>query len=135
MVDGNEFARWREEANSALEVAKFAASGKFYNWACFGAEQAAQLALKALLHGVGAGPWGHDLDRLAEMAQETGLNVPMEIEDALRRLGRHYIPARYPDAHASGAPGRHYGDADWRQAERDASAAMSFVDGAWSKLV
>jgi HEPN domain-containing protein len=134
MVDSDEFARWREEADSALAVARAAAPGGFYNWACFAAEQSAQLAMKAILHGIGAGPWGQDLVRLAEKAKEAGLTVPTEVEDGLRRLGRHYIPARYPDAHASGSPGRHYGQADWLQAERDASAAISFVDETWARL-
>jgi HEPN domain-containing protein len=90
--------------------------------------------MKAVLHGIGAGPWGHDVDRLAAMAKEAGLPVPMHIEDAVRRLGRHYIAARYPDAHASGGPGRHYGEADWLQAERDALETLSFVDEAWARL-
>lgn len=135
MVDADEFARWRQEAESALAVAQAAALGGFYNWACFCAEQSAQLAMKAILHGIGTGPWGQDLDRLAEMATKAGIVVPTQTEDALRRLGRHYIAARYPDAHASGPPSRHYGEADWLQAHRDASDALAFVDETWSGLL
>ncbi|MGH9228819.1 MAG: HEPN domain-containing protein [Acidimicrobiales bacterium] len=38
-----------------------ARGGRHHNWRCFLAEQAAQMAMKALLHGLGRGPWGHDL--------------------------------------------------------------------------
>ncbi|MGH2736718.1 MAG: HEPN domain-containing protein [Actinomycetota bacterium] len=47
-------------ARRAADVQHAAA---LHNWACFAAEQAAQLALKGLLHGLGLGPWGHDLVR------------------------------------------------------------------------
>ena len=54
--------------------------------------------------------------------------------DALRRLSRHYIPARYPDAHASGPPGSHYGEADAVEAFRDCEAIFGFVDQTWDSL-
>ena len=67
MLDGTEFDRWRAEATEALETARLARNGGRRNWACFLAEQAAQLAVKATLHGVGAGPWGHDLLELDDV--------------------------------------------------------------------
>lgn len=133
-VDDEEFGRWRGEADRALSGARVQADAGLHNWTCFGAEQAAQLATKALLHGLGRGPWGHDLVRLGELAREAGVEVPDEIAAVLRRLGRHYIPARYPDAHAMGEPGAHYGDSDAREAIADAEAVLAFVDRAWSGL-
>jgi HEPN domain-containing protein len=70
------------------------AGAELHNWACFAAEQAAQLAARALLHGLGRGPWGHDLVRLGELARTAGVGFSPEVLDAMRRLGRHYIPAR-----------------------------------------
>lgn len=133
-LDEDEFRRWRLEAARALEAARLGASGELDNWACFLAEQAAQLALKGLLHGLGRGPWGHDLVRLGEWARDAGLEPPEEVADALRRLSRHYIPARYPDAHPSGPPGRHYGPADAREALEDATRVFRFVDEVWEGL-
>ena len=132
-LDAEEFGRWRDEAGRALAAARLQADAGLHNWACFMAEQAAQLALKALLHGLGRGPWGHDLLRLGEMAREAGLDAS-EIEDALRRLSRHYIPARYPDAHPSGPAGTHYGPTDAQEAVRDAERTLGFVDRAWQRL-
>lgn len=133
-LDDPEYLRWRSEADRALEAARVQRAAQLHNWACFAAEQSAQLALKGLLHGIGEGPWGHDLTRLGSLAQDAGLTVPTDVIDATRRLGRHYIAARYPDAHAAGPPGPHYGEADAREAIQDAEAIMAFVDGAWKSL-
>src|SRR5206468_3938142 len=50
-LDEDEFHRWRGEADRALSGARAQGDLGLHNWACFGAEQAAQLALKGLLHG------------------------------------------------------------------------------------
>lgn len=130
LVDADEFRRWRTEADAALRSARLQAGAELHNWACFAAEQATQLAVKGLLHGLGRGPWGHDLVRLGELLTEIG-DVPTAVADALRRLSRHYIPARYPDAHPSGPPGIHYGAADSAQAIADAERTVAHVDSLW----
>jgi HEPN domain-containing protein len=53
MFDRSEYRRWRREADDALKGARLQAEGGLHNWACFLAEQSAQLAVKKLLHGVG----------------------------------------------------------------------------------
>lgn len=133
-LDEEEFRRWRDEANRALAGARVQTDAGLHNWACFAAEQAAQLAVKALLHGLGRGPWGHDLVRLAGDTVAAGVTIRAEIADACRRLSRHYIPARYPDAHPSGPPGDHYGTSDAEDALRDAAAVLTFVDETWADL-
>ncbi|HXH07561.1 MAG TPA: HEPN domain-containing protein [Vicinamibacterales bacterium] len=101
----------------------------------FLAEQSAQLAVKALLHGVGAGAWGHDLVRLGEaLTEATGQAPPPPVEAALRRLSRHYIATRHPDAHASGPPDVHYGPEDAAQALSDLDEILAFVDEIWRQV-
>lgn len=134
MVDGEEYRRWRAEADQALKVARAAARESAFNWACFGCEQAAQLGVKALLHGLGAGPWGHDLPLLGERLVQTGVAVSEAIGAALQRLSRHYIPARYPDAHAEGTAAAHYGFTDWEEAFTDTQEVLAFVDETWRSL-
>ncbi|MGH2961247.1 MAG: HEPN domain-containing protein, partial [Solirubrobacterales bacterium] len=51
--------------------------------------------------------------------------------ECMNRLSRHYIPARFPDAHAGGEPGDHFGASDSEQAIRDAEATIEFVDRCW----
>ncbi len=70
MLDRAEFDRWRVAADDAGRAANVQADAALSNWACFLAEQAAQLAIKGLLHGIGAGAWGHDLVQLAEANRE-----------------------------------------------------------------
>jgi HEPN domain-containing protein len=55
MLDDSEFGRWREAAEDALEASRDNTKGGWHNWSCMIAEQAAQLSVKALLHGVGRG--------------------------------------------------------------------------------
>jgi HEPN domain-containing protein len=133
-LDVEELRRWRDEADRALAGARLQADAGLANWACFAAEQAAQLAVKGLLHGLGRAPWGHDLVRLVEALTAAGLGVPDEAADAARRLSRHYIPARYPDAHPSGPPGTHYGARDAEEALADARTILALVDRLWDEL-
>jgi HEPN domain-containing protein len=135
MFDLPEFDRWRREADDAHKGARLQSDGGLHNWACFLAEQSAQLAVKGLLHGVGQGAWGNDLVALGE-AMEAALEVdlPARVGAALQRLSRHYIPARYPDAHPAGTPGAHYGPDDVRQALSDLAAVLEYVDERWLAL-
>lgn len=133
-LDHEEFRRWREEADRALESARREAEAGAHNWSCFLAEQSAQLGLKALLHGLGQGPWGHDLIRLGREATAAGLDVPSAVEDALARLSRHYIPARYPDAHPGGSAASRYRASDAAEAIADVERVLRFVDERWATL-
>ncbi len=135
LLDRAEFERWRTQAASAADTAGLARGGGRHEWACFLSEQAAQLVVKGLLHGLGVEAWGHDLTVLCARAREAiGVTWPATAADAAARLSRHYIPTRYPDAHASGAPGAHYTDSDAAQAAADAASIAAAVESAWSRL-
>lgn len=135
VVDSAEFARWREAAEGARRAAELQAGGELHNWACFLAEQAAQLAVKGLLHAMGAGAWGHDLVALGRAWEEsTTGKLPEKLTGALQRLSRHYIPPRYPDAHPAGAPGEHYGRQDVEQAMAELGLVLEQVDSAYARL-
>lgn len=134
-LDGEEFQRWRQQADSAAQTAGLARAGGRADWACFLSEQAAQLGLKALLHGTGLEAWGHDLTVLCARAQaELGRAWPAGAGDPAARLARHYIATRYPDAVPSGAPATHYTDADAARAEEDARTLLDAVDEGWRLL-
>ncbi|CAN5574616.1 hypothetical protein BH23ACT7_BH23ACT7_24690 [soil metagenome] len=134
-VDAPEFDRWRTQSGRAFATAVLAAAGDQHEWACFLAEQAAQLAVKGLLHAVGEDAWGHDLALLeGRAAAMIGRSWSTGIGDAAARLSRHYIATRYPDAHASGDPGAHYRKADADQALEDARVVLAAVERAWETL-
>lgn len=134
-LDGEEFRRWRRSAARTLDAARLTGGGERAEWACFLAEQAAQLSVKGLLHGIGEPAWGHDLVVLMASAHEKLAEVlPDATDEGVARLSRHYIAARYPDAHPSGPPDAHYTSGDAAQALTDAEAVVAAVDVAWEQL-
>ncbi len=135
VLDHAEFQRWRNAGADALAAARVQAEAGFHQWACFVAEQSAQLVVKGLLHGLGAGSWGHDLVELGTAwGEAVDEALDAELGASLQRLSRHYIPARYPNAHPAGSPGAHYGEGDSAQALGDAERVAIVVDGAWDRL-
>jgi HEPN domain-containing protein len=64
--------------------------------------------------------------------------VPLDEPEFTRRreerLSRHYIPARYPDAHGRGTAAAHYGRADADAAVADATIILNLVDEQWQTL-
>lgn len=130
-LDDDEFQRWFATATEHLEAARHNAEGGMHNWACVVAEQAAQAALTALLHAVGAGERarGHDLMALAEASDaNAGTELMDQFGPSLRRLYRHYQPARYPDAlPGSATPHQVYAHDDADQALEDAEAVVVAV--------
>lgn len=135
MVDVDEFERWMAMATDARRSAEAQRREGYPHWACFLCEQAAQFAVKALLHGVGSGAFGHDLvDLGARMAEATAEPLTDQTADILNRLSRHYIATRYPDAHPAGTPAGHYGAGDADTALADADAVLEVVARRWRAL-
>lgn len=97
MLDWEEYNRWIEASLKTLESAE---KDEDYNWACFKAEQSAQLAVKAFLILTGKPYFGHDL---LTLVRKTGLQIDKSIEDCASFLAKLYIPSRYPDALPEGA--------------------------------
>ena len=129
--DEPELERWRRQGQAAINLAASAAATT-PSWSCFLAEQGAQLALKGLLHAVGehGHAWGQDLGPLERrVAGVFGVDWPAGLDEPAMRLGRHYLPARYPDAHPTGAPEERYTAADARAALSDALSLVDAVDG------
>jgi len=140
VLDRPEFDRWRAQADRTLAAARLVAEGDSHGWACFLCEQSAQLAVKGLLHAIGEEAWGHDLPQLVARATDAlGGDAPSAIDwsmvaDAADELSRHYIPARYPDAHPSGTPFDHYNATSSRLAFEYAATILGAVDAGWETL-
>ena len=83
------------------------------------------MAVKGLHLSLGQEAWGHVVRRLLEELPES-VSVPSELLDAARVLDVHYLPTRYPNGHASGAPGEHYGILQSSEAIRYAGTIVEF---------
>ncbi len=112
-----------DQAWGDLEHARSDLASGFYDWACFSAQQAAEKAVKAVLHRLGLEAWGHSVaDLLAELGNRYA--VPFGLQEAALELDKAYIASRYPDVHPSGSPRRRY---THREAERMVGYADEIV--------
>ena len=93
-------ADWFRQAERKLASAHWDIQGEFYEDACFSAQQAAELAVKALLESRGRVELGHSVFQLLQAAQD----APEDVLNAARVLDRYYIPTRYPNGFPAGAP-------------------------------
>ncbi|MDP8971496.1 MAG: HEPN domain-containing protein [Actinomycetota bacterium] len=134
--DEAEYERWLDASRSSSRVADLASGAGEPAAACFHAEQAAQLAIKALLHGLAVGDraFGHSLVGLGRAVEDSlGVVLPEDLRDALARLARHDIPIRYPDALPEGLIREHYRQTDAAQARADAGAVAEFAAILWAE--
>lgn len=95
------------QAARDLETARWLAEGRFHEWACFAAQQAAEKALKAVYEARGGVSWGHSVAGLLRGLLEKA-EVPEGIIDDGRTLDRFYLPARYPNGWEAGSPQDYY---------------------------
>lgn len=83
------------------------------------------MAVKALHLELGQAAWGHVVRRLLEELPKD-VSVPADLYEAARVLDLHYMPTRYPNGHAAGAPGEHYGKLQSDEAIRYAGQILEF---------
>ena len=90
--------RWYRQATYDFEQARRMLELGVYSYAAFFAEQAAQKALKSYLFARGErAVLLHSVAALARRAAETDERFATLV-DTGRRLDRHYLTSRYPDA-------------------------------------
>ena len=92
-----EAQRWFQQASYDLKATRWNIEGRFYNTACFLAQQAGEKALKSLLYSQGARRAALMTHSLVEMIREAGKKAPQmkELLDQARALDLHYIPSRH----------------------------------------
>ncbi len=118
---------WWIQAQADLRHARRSREDGAYEWACFAAHQAAEKAIKAVFEDRGQQAWGHSLTHLLQaLADEEG--VPPELIDLARILDKHYIPTRYPNGLAEGAPTEFYTRKEADDAINYSEAILRFCD-------
>ena len=116
---------WLTQSHRNLDQAGDSADAGRHEWACFAAQQAAEMAVKGLYLRRGQEAWGHVVRRLLEELPST-VAVPSELVEAARVLDAYYVPTRYPNGHPAGAPGEHYGALQSSEAIRHAGQIVEF---------
>jgi len=122
-----------DEAEGNLEHAKSDLKGKYYNWACCSAQQAAEKAVKVVFQKMGAEAWGHSVaDLLVELSKKHIISE--EIMNRALELDKAYIPTRYPNAHPSGSPRRRYTEDEARRLIEYAEKIFRFCSSLLPKI-
>jgi len=117
---------WLKQALRNLDQAQDSRQADRHEWACFAAQQAAEMAVKALHLYLGQEAWGHVVAKLLRELPET-VRLPDMIVDKGRVLDTFYIPPRYPNSHPEGAPFEHYGSLQSQEAIDYAREIVEFV--------
>lgn len=117
---------WLRQADKDLKHAQNAVSDGDFEWACFAAQQAAEKALKALYQHLGGESFGHSVLKMLK-----DLPRPVRPDQALLKTGAEldklYIPTRYPNGFASGAPMDYFERGDAEGAIRHAEEIINFA--------
>ena len=118
-------ADWFRQAEADLEHARHALRDGHHEWACFAAQQAAEKAAKAAHAALGQEAWGHVVTELLQALQPLEPAVDESLLDRARGLDKLYIPTRYPNGLAGGAPADFYTRAEAERAITDAEAVLA----------
>ncbi|MBS7624244.1 MAG: HEPN domain-containing protein [Candidatus Bathyarchaeia archaeon] len=132
-MDESEYLRWILFSRKTLNSARGDFERGDYNWACFKSHQAAELALKALLRGLGMPSYGHSLSRLLEGAGRI-FGCEDNVVQAAKTLDKYYVPTRYPNAWVEGSPDEYYTRRDAEEAIKFAENIIGWVEGKWGSL-
>ncbi|AFK22279.1 HEPN domain-containing protein [Pyrococcus sp. ST04] len=110
MFESSEYERWIKQAERTLQSAERDLQHKDYEWASFKAQQASELAMKAITRALGIILTGHSITKLLKALEEKGIKVPPELYDMAMELDRNYITSRYPLAYSEGSPYEYYSE-------------------------
>jgi len=119
---------WTQALDDRAFVHDMAREGRYFDKACFIAQQAAEKALKACLYAEGRREViGH---AVLEFARELARLEPTfhGIGAHAARLDRYYIPTRYPNGLPGGTPAGSYLAEDLRSAQEDMDAVFSVAE-------
>ncbi len=123
---GNRYADWFRQAEADLRHARNSLEDRDFEWSCFAAQQAAEKALKAVFQKLGMDAWGHTLTALIGNLPDSAAQPSETLVNYARMLDKHYIPTRYPNGFASGAPTDFYTEEEAQNAIRNAEAILEF---------
>jgi HEPN domain-containing protein len=123
----NRATDWLRQAEADIGHAQSALESEDYEWSCFASQQGAEKAVKALYYHLHGDPWGHSVLVLLEgLPEPIRAAAPPDLSDSARALDKHYIPTRYPNGFAQGAPVDYYTKRDAEDSIDHAESILSF---------
>jgi HEPN domain-containing protein len=122
-------ADWLAQARRDIENARYEQRGGYHEWAAFASQQGAEKALKAVYQKLGGDAWGHSCNALLEGLFAERIPRDEALLARARLLDRFYIPARYPNGWARGAPKDLIGEDDADAAIGAAEDILRFCEG------
>lgn len=123
----NRYQDWLDQARGNLSHAKKSLQMGDYAWACFAAQQAAEMAAKGLHMKLGQIAWGHSLLDLLTALPE-GSRLDRDFLERVKILDQYYIPPRYPNAHPAGPAHRYYNEKEAREAIELAGEVLAYCE-------
>jgi len=124
----NRWKDWYDQAKRDIERARIDIDFKFYEWACFTAQQSAEKAVKALALKIGLNLWGHSIFEMIKILSGK-IEIPEKIGEYAKLLDLYYIPPRYPNGFASGKPADYFTEKQALEALDAASNIIRFCEG------
>ncbi len=121
------FRDWLDQARADLAHAEKSLQMGDHAWACFAAQQAAEMAAKALHMRLGQIAWGHSVAQLLA-ALPPQVRPDDDLLDKAKVLDKYYIPTRYPNAHPVGPAYSAYTLEEARQAVALAREVVAFCE-------
>ena len=115
---------WFRQAEADLAQARDSHRDAHYEWSCFAAQQAAEKAAKGAHEALGQEAWGHVVTELLEALRPRASGIDDHLLDRARALDKLYIPTRYPNGLAGGAPADFYTRAEAERAIADAEVVL-----------
>lgn len=116
---------WFRQAEADLLHARNSMDDGQHEWACFAAQQAAEKAAKAAHAALGQEAWGHVVTELLDALRVREPSIDDALLDRARALDKLYIPTRYPNGLAAGAPADFYTRPEAERAIGDAEAVLA----------
>jgi HEPN domain-containing protein len=126
-------ADWFRQAEADLRHARNAVRDGDHDWACFAAHQAAEKAAKAVHDALGQEAWGHVVTELLDALRAHEPGIDEALLDRARALDKLYIPTRYPNGLAAGAPTDFYTRPEAERAIADAEIVLELCRGMLSR--
>jgi len=125
-LDCDEFSRWFNQALYTFNLIDSDINNNGYSWACFKAQQCAEMAIKSVLKALGKNAYGHGLLKLYDELSVI-LTRKNDVRNAVSYLDKLYIAPRDPDAFTEGSPWEHFTDIDADVAKSSAQVIISYV--------